>query len=471
MKKVLLSTLFVLAVAFNGYSQNSYCHTFDNITGLGEYDPSDAVSYSVAGNELTIVFTNAILWGSNEVKIEFPSVLDLSGASGTNIVSLEAKVTGSVEVTGGGCTAGTNYIPFGFHFYDNSDNYTPGFSTSESVYATDYDDFTASTTDWGTASNSSVKGIAIKPADPGNGCTSGTSVLNGTIVIRNLNINNGTCTPISTPVTSFCGDFSSATGISEYDPDDVLSHSVASNELTIEFDNAVIYGNNEVKIEFPSALDLSAASTTGLLTFDVQVSSPLSVTGGGCETGVNFIPLGFNFYDNSGDTYADGFTSAGIFDETGFVRVTVNGSLSGTDFDNTAVKGIAFKPADPGQSCTSGTSVVSGEIKIKNLGINSSTCGETTPPTSVHKANNLIRSVIFPNPSSELVTVELGLKNSADVQVTLSDAMGKTVLALTGGNFSDFRQSFSVTTLQKGLYTVTYTIDGSVAKAELLMVK
>ncbi len=468
MKKSLLFILMLLGLGFQANSQTTaYCHTFNSGTGVSEYDPNNTITYSVTANELTIVLTNAVVWGNNEVKIEFPSLLDLSAASATNIVSFDAKVSGALAVTGGGCNAGTNYVPLGISFYDNADNYTSGFATANGIFDANYSNFTATIGNWSTAGNSTVKGISIKPADPGQNC-SGTSVVNGTIIIKNLKINNGTCAPVSIP-TSYCGDFSTVSGLSEYDPNNTIAYSVASNELTVDFDDAVLYGNNEVKLDFPVALDLSAASTTDLVSFDVLVASALAVTGGGCDANINYVPLSFTFYDNSGDTYATGFaTNDGIFDETGYVRFTVDGILSGTGFDNTAVKGIALKPGDPGQNCTSGTSVVNGQFKLKNLGINSSTCGS---PTSVHRKDEFLRSIVYPNPSSESITLDFALKNSSQVKVVLTDALGKTVMTLAEGSFSELNKQISVASLHKGVYTLTYYINDEVSKSELLMVK
>ncbi len=92
--------------------------------------------------------------------------------------------------------------------------------------------------------------------------------------------------------------------------------------------------------------------------------------------------------------------------------------------------------------------------------------------TAVSEAQaNISSSKLYPNPTSEIANVELELKSSSDVKVTLTDLMGKEVMTIASGTMSSLNESFSVTNLNKGIYTVNYFINGSAAKAEMLMVK
>ncbi|WP_028982001.1 T9SS type A sorting domain-containing protein [Sporocytophaga myxococcoides] len=80
-------------------------------------------------------------------------------------------------------------------------------------------------------------------------------------------------------------------------------------------------------------------------------------------------------------------------------------------------------------------------------------------------------SKLYPNPATESASIELSLKESSDVKVTLSDLMGREVAVIANENNVAVNKSFSTSNLAKGMYTVNYFINGSPAKAELLMVK
>jgi hypothetical protein len=100
------------------------------------------------------------------------------------------------------------------------------------------------------------------------------------------------------------------------------------------------------------------------------------------------------------------------------------------------------------------------------------TANGTTGPTAVSAAQaNISSSKLYPNPTSDMANVELNLKSSSEVKVILSDLMGKEVMTIATGTMSSLNESFSVANLNKGIYTVSYFINGSAAKAELLMVK
>ncbi len=86
-------------------------------------------------------------------------------------------------------------------------------------------------------------------------------------------------------------------------------------------------------------------------------------------------------------------------------------------------------------------------------------------------AAKIASSKIYPNPVSDFAKVELNLKSASSVKVTLSDLMGKEIMTIAEGTFAELSREFSVANLNKGMYNVTYLIDGKAAKAEMLMVK
>ncbi len=80
-------------------------------------------------------------------------------------------------------------------------------------------------------------------------------------------------------------------------------------------------------------------------------------------------------------------------------------------------------------------------------------------------------SKLYPNPATESASIEVSLKESSDLKVTLSDLMGREVAVVANERSLDVNKSFSTANLAKGMYTVNYFINGAPAKAELLMVK
>jgi hypothetical protein len=95
-----------------------------------------------------------------------------------------------------------------------------------------------------------------------------------------------------------------------------------------------------------------------------------------------------------------------------------------------------------------------------------------TGTTAVTAAQaNISSTKLYPNPVSDMANVELNLLSTSDVKVTLTDVMGKEVMTIANGTMASLSESFSVSNLHKGIYTVNYFINGSAAKAELLMVK
>ncbi|HEX8546458.1 MAG TPA: T9SS type A sorting domain-containing protein [Cytophagaceae bacterium] len=91
--------------------------------------------------------------------------------------------------------------------------------------------------------------------------------------------------------------------------------------------------------------------------------------------------------------------------------------------------------------------------------------------TATLAAEVIGNSKVYPNPSSNLVYFESGLSSDADVKVSLCDMVGKEVASYNNGKSNVIKGSFDVSNLEKGLYNLTYGINGSFTKAELLMVK
>ncbi len=90
---------------------------------------------------------------------------------------------------------------------------------------------------------------------------------------------------------------------------------------------------------------------------------------------------------------------------------------------------------------------------------------------SVSESKEQVSSNVFPNPTSDVANVTLNLNKTANVNISVVDMFGRTVKEVANGNFSSVNQSVNVSDLSQGVYTVSYVVDGAVAKSTLLMVK
>jgi len=83
-------------------------------------------------------------------------------------------------------------------------------------------------------------------------------------------------------------------------------------------------------------------------------------------------------------------------------------------------------------------------------------------------AANIASTKVFPNPTTGEFTAEVSLVNNVSVSIILTDMMGKQIATKSTTNGS---VSFDTAGLAKGMYTVTYVLDGTPAKTELVVVK
>ena len=97
--------------------------------------------------------------------------------------------------------------------------------------------------------------------------------------------------------------------------------------------------------------------------------------------------------------------------------------------------------------------------------------GSVIASTSAAASANISSTKVYPNPVSDMANIELNLKSASNVKVVLSDLMGKEVMTIAEGTMSSLTKEFSVANLNKGMYTVSYFVDGAAAKSEMLMVK
>lgn len=144
-------------------------------------------------------------------------------------------------------------------------------------------------------------------------------------------------------------------------------------------------------------------------------------------------------------------------DLTGGVGLSWPGPTAITGFDYTKVAKVNFLIS--GGAAYAGT-VTMDDFKLgttPNLGL-----GTTSA------AANIASTKVYPNPTSGAFTAEISLKNNASVNIIVTDMLGKQIASKAVANGS---ASFETAGLVAGMYTVTYVVDGTPAKTELVVVK
>jgi len=118
---------------------------------------------------------------------------------------------------------------------------------------------------------------------------------------------------------------------------------------------------------------------------------------------------------------------------------------------------------------TDGSGTVNFQIRNQWISTNKSVITANTASV----AANIGSSTVYPNPTSGAVNVNLTLQTPAKVTVIVTDMVGKQIATQNFGTVSSLQgvEVFDATGLAKGMYTVTYVLDGTPAKTELVVVK
>ena len=211
----------------------------------------------------------------------------------------------------------------------------------------------------------------------------------------------------------------------------------------------------------------NAFSMTGgckCITFDVNNTGNSEITlyvqAGDASQGVGGVT---NHYTNT--TYAIIAANYVGSVTVNFAGKFTNVTSSTVYLDSTNIKSFDFQPIGKQLGAAPWNYKFKGTFTMDNLVV----CG---PVTGINAAQaNISSSKLYPNPVSDIANIELDLISSSDVKVTLSDLMGREVMIVANGRMSSLSQSFSVASLNRGIYTVNYFINGSAAKSQLLMVK
>ena len=94
---------------------------------------------------------------------------------------------------------------------------------------------------------------------------------------------------------------------------------------------------------------------------------------------------------------------------------------------------------------------------------------DVTTSTLAREINT--NNILYPNPSSDRVNFETSLSQDGNVTVSLSDMVGKVITSYNNGNNNLVKGSFDVSGLEKGVYSLNYTVNGALANSELIIVK
>lgn len=119
-----------------------------------------------------------------------------------------------------------------------------------------------------------------------------------------------------------------------------------------------------------------------------------------------------------------------------------------------------------------GAHVLTAVVFDKSGIINSSAANAVTVATATSISSaNIASSNLYPNPATNVAHIELNLATASDVKIMVTDAVGKQIANISQGVTSSVSYDLNVAGLTKGVYTVTYVLDGTPAKASLLVVQ
>jgi hypothetical protein len=91
--------------------------------------------------------------------------------------------------------------------------------------------------------------------------------------------------------------------------------------------------------------------------------------------------------------------------------------------------------------------------------------------TGIKTENNLINSlVVYPNPGSENITINLDLKNSSQTTIELIDIQGKVVIAKDLGTIQgESKQILNVSRISRGTYSIKVTTENGTQTKKIII--
>ncbi len=274
-----------------------------------------------------------------------------------------------------------------------------------------------------------------------------------------------TCLSATAQNNGTCNTFNNEAGLGEWDPNNKVTYNVANNELTINYTTAGFWGQNEMKWDFPTPIDISGINSP-MVNYEISVSN-VTINGGsgsGCGS-INYILLGITLYDTA-NAYSTGTASNGYYLNS---FASGSNSISAQGILTNKIAGLSIKPASFGDpNCSvSGSSSITATIKIKNLSVGNANCSGT----NIQDINTIVNeSQIYPNPSNNSSTIYLKLNSTSSIKVMLKDLNGKDISLIANGNYSELKQDINTAELAPGAYLIHYNINGENTQPKMLMV-
>jgi len=194
------------------------------------------------------------------------------------------------------------------------------------------------------------------------------------------------------------------------------------------------------KIKF----QLSASDSTNVQGYILDLSAGTGTANGGYK--IYSIPL--SSFSNTIGTYGDPINLAGHYMTKAFAD-----SLYKLEY-----------AVNVGTTADGSGSV---DFSIKDQWISTSKTGIVTATQAA--VANIASTRVFPNPTEGSFYVQLNLKTSASASIILTDMTGRQVAVKNA--VSGIDTEFNTAGLAKGMYTITYVLDGTPAKSELVVVR
>ncbi|WP_018344730.1 T9SS type A sorting domain-containing protein [Cytophaga aurantiaca] len=212
---------------------------------------------------------------------------------------------------------------------------------------------------------------------------------------------------------------------------------------------ATYYFNFKIKSASPGPkikVQLESKDSTNVQGYIVDLSA--GTTGGNYQT----VSIALGSFSNTIGQYGDPIGTTGNFMTKAFADSLFKVGFS---VNNAGLNG--------GEGAVSFT--------ITDIWISTSKAGIVASTSAA--AANIASSVVYPNPTSGDVKVNITLQNPASVTMIVTDMVGKQIATKNFGTVSSLSDAsvFDAAGLAKGMYTVTYVLDGTPAKTELVVVK
>ena len=90
-------------------------------------------------------------------------------------------------------------------------------------------------------------------------------------------------------------------------------------------------------------------------------------------------------------------------------------------------------------------------------------------PNGVQKSVNLNNTVIYPNPSNEIVNVSFALVSAENIELAIYAVDGKVVDVRSFSNAKEVNTSFNTASLNNGVYVMKITSDNGVTAQKFVV--